>query len=67
MKIRLVIVGALLAAMIVPIAASGAPTAGGPELLATLAGGAGSGSTVGPGGALYVPQPAAGEIWRVDP
>jgi hypothetical protein len=36
-------------------------------LVATLAGGAGSGSAVGPGGALYVPQPAAGEIWRVDP
>ena len=29
--------------------------------------GAASGSAVGPGGALYVPQPAAGEIWRVDP
>jgi hypothetical protein len=32
-----------------------------------LAGSAGSGSTIGPGGALYVPQPAAGEIWRIDP
>jgi hypothetical protein len=27
----------------------------------------GSGSTVGPGGALYVPEPAAGKISRVDP
>lgn len=61
---------AALAALIVPLAASAAaPTAepGNPELLATLAGGAASGSTVGPGGALYVPQPATGEIWRVDP
>ena len=61
---------ATLAAMIVPLAAGAAPPAAGPgdpELLATLAGAAGSGSTIGPGGALYVPQPASGEIWRVDP
>jgi hypothetical protein len=67
---KLLVVVAALVAMIVPIAASAAPPAGkpgDPELLAALAGGAGSGSTVGPGGALYVPQPAAGEIWRVDP
>jgi hypothetical protein len=67
---KLLVVVAALVAMIVPIAASGAPPAGDsgdPQLLATLAGGAGSGSTVGPGGALYVPQPAAGEIWRIDP
>jgi hypothetical protein len=67
---KLLVVVAALVAMIVPIAASGAPPAGAagdPELLATLAGGAGSGSTVGPGGALYVAQPAAGEIWRIDP
>jgi hypothetical protein len=58
-----------LAAMIVPLAAGAAPPAGpgSPELLTTLAGNAASGSAVGPGGALYVPQPAAGEIWRVDP
>jgi hypothetical protein len=64
------LVVAALAALIVPLAASAAhPTAppGNPELLATLAGGAASGSAVGPGGALYVPQPATGEIWRVDP
>ena len=56
--------------MIVPLAASAAPPAGepgNPELLATLPGGAGSGSAVGPGGSLYVTQPATGEIWRVDP
>ena len=67
---KLLVVVAALVAMIVPIAARGAPPAGesgDPELLATLAGGAGSGSTVGRGGALYVPQPAAGEIWRIDP
>jgi len=59
-----------LAAMIVPLAASAAgPGAnpGTPELFASLPGGAASGSTIGPGGALYVPQPAAGEIWRIDP
>jgi hypothetical protein len=67
---KLLLVVAALVAMIVPIAASGAPPAGesgDPELVATLPGGAGSGSTVGPGGALYVTQPAAGEIWRIDP
>src|SRR5262245_8806963 len=60
---------AVLAAMIVPLAAGAAPPTGpgSPQLLATLTGGAGSGSTVGPGGALSVPQPAAGEIWRIDP
>src|SRR5215211_7517847 len=59
-----------LVALVVPLAASGAPPAAqprDPELFATLPGVAGSGSAVGPGGALYVAQPAAGEIWRVDP
>ena len=67
---RLLVAGVALVAMIVPLAANAKPpagTAGNPELLATLAGGAGSGSAIGPGGALYVPQPATGEIWRVDP
>ena len=67
---RLLIAGVALVAMIVPLAASAAPPAGepgNPELLATLPGGAGSGSAVGPGGSLYVTQPATGEIWRVDP
>ena len=67
---NLLVVVAALIALIVPLVASATPPAGkpgNPELLATLAGGAGSGSAVGPGGALYVPQPAAGEIWRVDP
>jgi hypothetical protein len=35
------------------------------KLVDDLAGG--SGSTLGPGGALYVPEPAAGKIARVDP
>ena len=67
---NLLVLTAALIALIVPLAASATPPAaapGAPELLAALAGGAGSGSSVGPGGALYVPQPAAGEIWRVDP
>src|SRR5512143_3252701 len=54
-----------LGAMIVPLAA-GAAAAGGktwtePNL------GAASGSAIGPGGALFVPQPAQGRIYRVDP
>lgn len=67
---RLLVVVAAFVAMVVPIAASAAPPTahpGQPELLATLAGGAASGSAIGPGGALFVPQPAAGEIWRIDP
>ncbi len=67
---RLLVAGAALVAMIVPLAASAAPPAGepgNPELLAALPDGAGSGSAVGPGGWLYVAQPATGEIWRVDP
>ena len=59
-----------LAAMIVPLAASAAKPGASPatpQLLASLAGGAASGSAIGPGGALYVPQPATGEIWRIDP
>ena len=67
---RLLVAGVALVAMIVPLAASAAPPAtqpGAPELLTTLPGGAASGSAIGPGGDLYVPQPAAGQIWRIDP
>src|SRR5262245_8092148 len=66
---KILVALAALAAMIVPLAASAAPPAGpgSPELLATLAGNAASGSAIGPGGALFVPQPAAGQIWRIDP
>ena len=67
---KLLVAGVALVAMIVPLAASAAPPAaqpGAPALLTTLPGGAASGSAIGPGGALFVPQPAAGEIWRIDP
>ena len=63
------LVVAALGAMALPIAAGAtAPAAqpGAAEKLATLPGGAGSGSAIGPGGDLYVPQPARGEIYRVD-
>ena len=66
-RTKLLVLVFALVGMIVPLTASAAPSAGEPELLATLPGGASSGSAIGPGGALYVPQPAAGEIWRVDP
>ena len=59
-----------LVAMTAPVATSAAnPQVGAstPRLLATLSGGAASGSTIGPDGALYVPQPATGEIVRIDP
>jgi len=67
MSTRHKLLGALvaLAAMVVPLAASAAPAGGTTWTEPHL--GAASGSAVGPGGALYVPQPAAGEIWRVDP
>jgi hypothetical protein len=46
-----------------PLAA--APSA--PHLLTTLPSHSGLGSTIGPDGALYFPEPAAGRISRVDP
>jgi hypothetical protein len=67
---KLVMLLVVLVGMLIPLSANAAPPAGqpgNPELLATLAGDAASGSAVGPGGALYVPQPATGEIWRIDP
>ena len=71
MRIRLKFMPVVVAlvALVVPLAASGAPPAaqpGDPELLATLPGAAGAGSAVGPGGALY--DPAGGRRdRRVDP
>ena len=72
MRKRLLIVFAvtlpLVIAMIAALAASAAPPAATtvtPGWVTDLAGG--SGSTVGPDGALYVPEPASGEISRVDP
>jgi hypothetical protein len=59
----LFIVVAALIALMVPLVANAAAPA---ELLATLPGGAAAGSAIGPGGAMYVTQPASGEIWRID-
>ena len=66
--IVLMLTGALVA-IITPSAASAPPPCGGPTAtaLATgLAAGA-KGSTIGPDGALYVTEGAAGRISRVDP
>ena len=55
--------------MIATLAASAAPPAATPTVTPGWVTGleGGSGSTVGPDGALYVPEPASGEISRVDP
>jgi hypothetical protein len=55
-------------ALITPVGATAAPLSGGlnaTRLVSGLEGG--SGSTVGPGGALYVTESAAGRVSRVDP
>jgi hypothetical protein len=65
---KLVLLTAALIAMITPFAGSAAPPSDGlnpDQLLTGLEGG--SGSTVGPGGALYVTETTAGRISRVDP
>lgn len=65
---KLLLLVAVVVGMIAPSAANAAPTAPPPtatQLLTGLEGG--SGSTVGPGGALYVTESAAGRISRVDP
>ena len=65
---KLVVLAAAVIAMITPFAGSAAPPSGGlnpAQLLTGLEGG--SGSTVGPGGALYVTETGAGRISRVDP
>jgi hypothetical protein len=59
---------AAVVGMVTPSLASAAPPSPAPtttQLLTGLEGG--SGSTVGPGGALYVTESAAGRISRVDP
>ena len=64
----LLLLVAAVVGMIAPSAASAKPPSLAPtttQLLTGLEGG--SGSTVGPGGALYVTESAAGEISRVDP
>src|SRR5215218_9682298 len=65
---KLLLLVAVVVGVIAPSAANAAPPAPPPtatQLLAGLEGG--SGSTVGPGGALYVTESAAGRISRVDP
>jgi hypothetical protein len=68
MKRKVMLLGAALIAMMLPCAASALPPTGvgDPILLVTGLEGA-SGSTIGPGGALYVTEGAAGRISRVDP
>jgi hypothetical protein len=68
MKRKVMLLGAALIAMMLPCAASASPPTGvgDPVLLVTGLEGA-SGSTIGPGGALYVTEGAAGRISRVDP
>ena len=61
-NLLLIVVAALIALMVPLVANAAAPA----ELLATLPGGAAAGSAIGPGGAMYVTQPASGEIWRID-
>jgi hypothetical protein len=61
-NLLLAVVAALIALMVPLVANAAAPA----ELLATLPGGAAAGSAIGPGGAMYVTQPASGEIWRID-
>src|SRR5918996_1636839 len=65
---KLLLLSAAVISMITPSAASTPPPCGEPTavLLATGLEGA-SGSTIGPGGALYVTEGAAGRISRVDP
>jgi len=65
---KLLVLSAALIAIVAPSAAGAAPPSGdaNASLLVTGLQG-GSGSTIGPGGALYVTETAAGWITRVDP
>src|SRR5918997_1313047 len=67
-RTALLLLAPLLGALAAPAVAQADPSPGAaePELLVTgLAGG--SGSTVGPDGVLYVPEPVSGEVSRIDP
>lgn len=68
---RLLILCAVLtvvAALIAGVGASAAPPTATPTVTAHWVTGlaSGSGSTVGPDGALYVPEPSSGKVYRVD-
>jgi sugar lactone lactonase YvrE len=63
MRLRIAITAALLAGSALVVAP--APAMGSTRLVTGLAGGAGS--TIGPDGALYVTEPLAGRVSRVDP
>jgi hypothetical protein len=64
----LVLLVLVLLASVVPAAASAAPPSGDATVSRLVTGlEGGSGSTIGPGGALYVTESAAGRITRVDP
>ena len=60
---RLLLLVAVLLPMILPDASSAQPTA--TQFVTGLQGG--SGSTIGPGGALFVTESAVGTISRIDP
>ena len=67
-KQKLLLLLSTLGLIVLPRISEGLPPAAAPTatlLIAGLAGG--SGSTVGPGGALYVAEPFAGRVSRVDP
>ena len=55
-------------ATLVPLPVSAQPTCQQPIVTSLIAGlGGGSGSAIGPGGALYVTEPTTGRISRIDP
>lgn len=66
---RMLLLSAMaLIVMFVPVAATATPPSGEPNATRLASGlEGGSGSTIGPGGALYVTEGAAGEVSRVDP
>src|SRR5687767_7126284 len=67
-KRKLLLLTALVIAMVAPSAASAPQPSGAPNAVLLVTGLEGaSGSTIGPGGALYVTEGAAGRISRVDP
>lgn len=66
---RMLLLSAMaLIVIFVPVAATATPPSGEPNATRLASGlEGGSGSTIGPGGALYVTEGAAGEVSRVDP